>query len=864
MFQPPKTPLRLLRWLCSSERLEEIEGDLFEAYQDWRETRSKLSSNLLYTYTLIRDIILFSKEPSFSHSIFPHMIKHYLKTAWRSMLHEKSFTLINLFGLSVGLASSLMLILLIIEQARKDFDLPDKDRIYKVESNIGINPSEGFLSRTHPGVGPFLKQVMPQVEGYTIVNKNERDLVFTDDEKKNYFTEDFLKADSSFFDIFPQTFLRGNSQIALRSFSDIVLTESAAYKYFGSENPIGKEIEIVSNRRNPFTVSAIVKDPPPHASIQFNLIIPQDIEYGITSPGYDGTNVYLKLAPNTNIPSFEKEANQQIKSVVSGPLMTSIKFRLKPFEEVKYDLEIPNDVIIPTDKRLYGIFTTIAVAILLLAIINYINLSAARSLKRGQEAGVRKILGAGKGSFLSQFLTESWLLCLLALPISILLVESFTPYFEQALNTKLSFRYYSDITFIVCTIGIIFITGLIAGLYPALLISRFSFNQFLKGKISTSSKGQLIRKALVIFQFAMAIILIVGAMIVQRQLNLFQQQKLSYAPEQIVVLDRALSQNFDLIRADVKKLSGIEHVSISTSPPAGNNMRFSTDALNLGQIVQGHNIDEHYAPLLNLEFVSGENFDPKKLSDYTPTVIINETMANLLLEVNPKNAEHPLEVSYPFMYNEEARIQGVVKDFHLESLHEKIKPMVFFYESFNGYNGAFSLIKLNTTNIQETMASIEEVWQKHIPTSPFRYQFLDSRFNNLYTTEMRLGKIFQIFTTIALMVSCLGLFGLVTFIIQSKVKEIAIRKVMGAKITQVLSIFLKEIYWLIGLSSLIGIPIAYWLMNKWLQDFAYHTNIPLSVTLFTVLLMLSIASLTVSMRTLKTARMNPVESLRND
>ncbi len=863
MHQPPKLPLRILRRFCREDRLEEIEGDLFEAYQNWRSEKSRVTSSLLYTYTLFRDALLFMKKPDYSILPFPRMIKHYLKTAWRSMLHEKSFTLINLFGLTVGLASSLMLILLIIEQARKDFDLPGKDRIYKVESNAGIRPSEGFKSSTHPGVGPFLQQVMPQVEDYTILNKIEWNVISQQGERRNYFKEDFLLADSLFFNIFPQTFLRGNPTTALKSFSDIVLTESTAFKYFGSENPIGQELEIVNNRRNRFTVSAVIQDPPPHASIQFDLIVSQTIEYDITSGGYDMTNVYFKLAPNTDISAFEKEANTQIAGVVSGPLMTSIQYRLKSFEEVKYDLEIPNDVIVPTDKKLYGIFTTIAIAILLLAIINYINLTAARSLKRGQEAGIRKVLGAGKGSFIAQFLTESWLLCLIALPLAILLVESFTPFFEDALNTELSFRYYTDITFIGITAAILFLTGLVAGLYPALLVSRFSFSQFLKGRIADSGKGRYIRKALVVFQFTMAIVLIVGAIIVQRQLNLFQQQKLSYAPEQIVVLDRALSQNFDLIRADVQKIPGVESVSISTSPPAGNNFRFDTDLLNVGELVQGHNIDEYYAELLNLEFVSGENFDPEKLSDYSSTVIINETMANLLLEVNPKKVEHPLEVTYSFMYDE-ARIQGVVKDFHLQSLHEKIKPMVFFYEDFSGYNGAYSLIKLSTTNIQETMASIEDIWQEHIPTAPFRYQFLDSRFNNLYTTEMRLGKIFQLFTAIALMVSCLGLLGLVTFIIQSKVKEIAIRKVLGARINQIVSLFLKEIYWLIGLSSLLGLPIAYWLMNRWLQDFAYHTDIPLSIILTTVILMLTIASLTVLLRTLKTARMNPVNSLRND
>jgi putative ABC transport system permease protein len=780
------------------------------------------------------------------------------------MLRYKSFTAINLFGLSVGLASSLMLFLVIIEQLRKDYDLPEKDQIYRVESNIGFRPSEGYTNRAHPGVGPFLKQSFPQVEEYTILNKIKWDVIITKDEKRNYFREEFLIADSTFFNIFPQTFIRGSAKTALNNIKNIVLTESAAFKYFGDENPIGREVEININYRSKFTVSAVIKDPPSHSSIQFRLLIAQDIRYDITSIGaFDMAHVYLKLTHKTSVAELEKRASKEISSVVSGDLMKSTQYRFKAFEAVKYDLEIPSDVIPPTDKRLYIIFTTIALSILLLAIINYINLSAIRALKRGQEAGIRKIIGAGRGSFIAQFLTESWLICFTALPLAILMVEAFKPYFEKALNTTFSFNYLTNIPFLLSAFGLVLIVGLVAGLYPALLVSRFKFTEFIKGNLVNSHKGQNMRRVLVIFQFTMSIVLIVGAAVVQRQLQMFQNQKLTYNPEQVVVLDRALSSNFDLIRTDLENVPGVLTTSITSSPPAGDSHRFNTDLLNLGELVYGHDIDQQYAKLLNLEFVWGENFDPEKISDYAPTVLINETMAKLIESVNPKKSQHPLEEKYPFMM-EEATIQGVVKDFHLQSLHEKIKPMVFFYESHNGYNGAYTLIKINTADIEGTLASIEKVWDKHIPSSAFRYEFLDTRFDNLYTTELRLGKIFQLFTGIALMVSCLGLFGLVSFVVQSKIKEIAIRKVFGAKIIQIVSLFLKEICWLIVIASLIGLPIAYWAMSQWLDDFAYHTNIPMSLILITFLALLFVAFITVFGKTFKTAQQNPVEALRNE
>ena len=850
--------------LCKEELLEEIEGDLFEEYQNWRSSKSTLMSNILYFWTIIRSIPNFERRKKKKNSVLNlEILKHYLKTTFRSLNRDKSYASINLFGLSTGLASSLILILLIIEEARKDYDLADKDRLYLVQSNIGIRPSEGFGSYSHPGVGSFLYDNFPQVEAYTLLNKNELDIITGDENERDFYKAEILIADSSFFKIFPQIFIKGNLNTALNNPNNIVITESIAHKYYGSEDPMGREIRIMGNRRTRFTVSAVIQDPKPHSSIQFELIYDQDKNYALTKPGFDHTNVFLKITEQTDIKAFEKEANKAIYEVVSENLMKSITYRLKPFEAMKYDLETPSDVIPPTDKKLYGIFTTIAAVILLLAIINYINLTAARSLKRGQEVGIRKILGSGRGSFMAQFLIESWCICLIALGLAFLMVEAFSPILESALNTRLTFKYYTDLRFISITFLVTFFTGLLAGLYPALLVSRFSFSHFLKGNIATSGKGQIIRRMLVVFQFSIAIILIIGAVVIQRQLNLFQSQKLNYNPNQYLVLDRALTKDFNLLREELLTVAGVNGVSITSSPPAGNSMRFSTDALALGELIQGHNIDQHYADLLNLQFISGDNFDPKKLVDAKPEVIINETLADLIKRVNPKNSDHPLEEKYPFLYVD-YHIQGVVKDFHLESLHEKIKPMVFFFEPYTGYNGAFTIINLQTINIQETIDSIQKIWETHIPLYAFRYEFLDSRFNNLYTTEMRLGKIFQLFTAIAIAISCLGLLGLISFIVQSKIKEIAVRKVLGARIIQIIKLFLREVYWLVGISSFIGVPIALLLMNKWLENFAYRTEISTIVLIATVASLLVLTICTVALRTIGTARLNPVKSLRND
>ncbi|MCO6358369.1 FtsX-like permease family protein [Roseivirga pacifica] len=863
MHTPPKTPLKVLRWFCTDERLEEIEGDLFEAYQDWRETKTKPRANWLYWWTVIRGIPSHAKRIKISSpSLFLLMLGHYLKTAKRAIIKEKTFTAINIFGLCLGLASSLMLFLFIIEQLRKDYDLPEKEHIYRIEAISSRSP-EGYITRVHPGIGPLLLESFPQVQECSVMNKLKWDVVVENEDQLNFFEEEFLIADSSFFNIFPQSFILGNKTTALNSPSKVILTESSALKYFNNTDVIGREIKIDRDRRNRFTVSAVISDPPPHSSIQFKMIIAQDIQYDITSGGYDATHLYLKLSPETQLVNFTGLMNKEISSRVSTDVMRAISYSLKSFNDLKYNLETTDEIIIPADKNLYMIFTTIALLILILALINYINITTARAIKRGHEAGIRKIIGAGKGSLISQFLVESLLTSFITLPLAIFVVEATLPYFETALSTQLSFNYLLNPVFMFSAVSIVLLVGIIAGIYPAILVAQFRFSEFLKGNLSGSQKGSTIRKVLVLIQFTLTITLIIGAVVVQRQLHLFQHKKLSYDPEQILVIDRALSQNFDLIRSDLKEIPSVILSAATSSPPGGDNYRFHTPNIGLSKLVHGLSIDHNYADLLDLEFIKGNNFNLKTPSENDEGVIINETLAKLIQAENPKNSKSPLDEKYPFMISD-FKIKAIVKDFQIESLHDKIKPMVLVYESYNGYNGAYLLIKLNTSNIENTINQIEGVWTKHIPDSSFRYQFLDSRFNSLYTTEIRLGRIFQLFTAMALIVSCLGLLGFVGFLIQSKTKEIAVRKILGASIGQIINLFLKEIYFLIMLSSLVALPIAYYIMNRWLNSFAYHTNIPTWHTLIVVLGGFGIATLTVFIQTYTAANTNPVESLRRE
>ncbi|KYG84904.1 hypothetical protein AWW67_16805 [Roseivirga seohaensis] len=867
MQQPPKLPLKILRFFCAEHRLEEIEGDLFEEFQDQIQTYGYNKAKRLYYWTVIRSFrsYLFDYQSNSTHPLsFITMIRHYLKTAFRGMVRHKSFSIINIVGLCIGLSSGLILGLFVVDELKKDFDLKDKELIYRVESFSETRASEGFNGRVHSGLGPALVELIPQVTNQVRMNKLPIDVIIDDGKKRNFYEEERISTDSTFFDFFPQVFIEGVQKGALKQLTDIIITERTALKLFGTTSAIGNEIVTTSNYDNKFIVTAVVKDPPPHSSIQFSFLNYKDgSRDNIRNPLSTLSTTYIKLAPNEKAESVARIINTTIIPLVQGDWMKTTTFRLSSFQQAKYDRKVTDNIIKPSDKQMYIIFTIVAVFILALAIINYTNLSAARALQRGQEAGIRKIIGAGKLSFIYQFVAESFLFCFSSLLLSLLVTALCTPYFEQTIAHQLIFNYWSDPWFWVSILATTLLIAIVAGLYPAFLVSRFKFTEFIKGNIANSTKGASLRKGLVVFQFVIAIAMIVCATVVRNQVNFMTNQKLSYEPDQILVIDRAFTSKFNLFKTELKALPEVINTSITTSPPGGNDYRVSSADSHLGEIIYQHNVDDNYAQMLGLEFLSGENFNLEKPSENEGQVIINESLAKLIETTNPLNLEDPLKGSYLFTI-ENVKIKGVVKDLHLQSLHETIKPMLFAYESFNGLNGGYALIKLKTDNIQQTIDDIEKVWEKHIPDNPFGYQFLDTRFNNLYSSEIRLGKIFGVFTTIAILISCLGLYGLVTFIVQSKTKEVGVRKVLGASALQIIHLFNKQIYRLIVFASLVAVPLAYFVMNKWLNNFAYHVEVSFLATISIVIGTFLLASLTVFIRSIKAATSNPVDALRSE
>ncbi len=863
--KPPKLPLILLRLFCARHRLEELEGDLYEEFLENLEKKGLSKARRRYSWTIIRSFrrYIFEYQPQqYKLSYLSMMLRHYIKTAFRGIKSSKTLSLINLTGLSVGIASSLIIALFVADQYLLDDFIPDRVQIVRLEGQSDNSSTVGFSPLLHPGLGPAISELSPNVVSFTRMNKADINIRVEQEEEISFFKESFLFVDSSFFQMFPFELLQGRPDKVFESRRSIVITERMARKLFGTEDPIGKTVNASYHGRRSFVVTGILKDIPANSSIQFDLLSLADKNYSLNSGAFGPIPIYLKLVPGTDRQALAQLLGKEIANLTENQFIARQRYRFTAFDDIKYNTESTDRVIPAMNKSVIDLFVFLAIFILLLATINYINLSAARALQRGQEAGIRKVIGAGRGSFTTQFLTESLLLCWLTFPVAILLTHACIPAFENVLQKQLFNQYLTDPLFLLSVFGLVSLLGLIAGIYPSMIISRFRFADFLKGKIGSSQKGNWFRKGLVVFQFTISIILILGTLMVERQLKFVQNQTLAFQAEQILVCDRALSGKLTQLKNALADIPAVNKVSLTTSPPGGDNAYMYGFNKTFGEILYWHEIDEDYIPLLKLNMVRGKAFDVEEKSSFDNQILINETMARLIETTNPFNSDTPLDELYTFS-GEQLRIRGVVEDFHIQSLHERIKPMIFQHGGSNPGAGNL-MLRITPADMGNTMARIRESWQEFIPHSPFKASFLDSQFEALYTSEVRLGKIFGVFTFLAVLISCMGLFGLSLHIAEVKTQEIGIRKVLGASISQIMSLLSGQIYLLIIVSAVIASPIAWYFGDRWLQGFAYRQTFSVGTFVLTFFAALVLASLTTCWHTIKTARINPADTLRNE
>jgi len=812
------------------------------------------------------------------------MINNYFIIAWRNLLKNKTFSLINIVGLASGLACFILIALYVADELSYDRYNAKANNIYRVNSDLLFGGNNLHLAVTPDPLGEILKKDYPQVEEYVrFYNSNGYRMVKKGHE---YIREDnVVHADSTLFNVFTFHFIAGESKTALNEPNTVVITKSVALKYFGTTDVVGKSIETDENKNTLYKITAVLQNTPHNSHFNFDFIFSMhNLQYPWGNFLSQNFQTYIVLRPGTDYKVFEKNFTQVINKYVLPQAKQYMNIKsmdefAKAGNKLDYSLMPLTDIHLHSDRtaelgvngniQYVYIFSVVALFVLLLACINFVNLSTARSSSRSKEVGIRKVIGSDKLSLIKQFLAESTLTAIIATVFAIAIAWLGISWFNNLSGKQLSIAELFQAKYLVFIIALPFVVGLVAGVYPAFYLSSFKPILVLKGKINAGFKKSSLRNVLVIFQFATSIFLIVGTMVVYNQLNYIQTKKLGFNKDQVLIVNGTgnLGNNTEAFKNEVLKFSGVTGSAYAGFLPVSNSSRTdnsyskeavmdSKNSLNMQTWIA----DDNYLNVMGMELVKGRNFSKEFGTDST-AIIINESTATLL------GYDDPIDKKlYTLFQNQNSRqlttyhIIGVVKNFHFESLRQNIGPLCFRY----GKPDWVTAFKVNTGDIKELVAKIEGTWKTIAPAMPFNYQFLDDAFDNMYRVEQRTGQLGLSFAIIAILIACLGLFGLVTYMTEQRIKEIGIRKVLGANVTVLVTMLSKDFLKLVLISTLLAVPLAGWAMHKWLQDFVYRINIGWWVFIAAGLLALMISLITISFTAIKAAIANPVKSLRTE
>lgn len=813
------------------------------------------------------------------------MIRNYFKVAFRNLQKNKGYSAINIFGLAIGLASCLLIMLYVTDELSYDRHFKNADRIYRINSDIRFGGADLHMTQTSDMMGELLKKDYPQVEEYTRLYTNDGARLIR--KGNEYITEDRVaNVDSTFFTVFQLPSIEGDTHTALNEPNTVVITESAAKKYFGSVNVMNKTIEVKEDNTNiPYKITAVIKDIPKETHFNFEFLFSmKNVNYQWGQLTSHNFHTYLLFKPGTDYKAFEKNFDQYSDKYVLPYAQHFVKissmdeFR-KAGNKLEYtlipltDIHLHSDFtfeITPSGNMQYVyIFSAVALFILILACINFMNLSTARSAKRAKEVGIRKVLGTERKTLIGQFLVESTITAAIAMVIALAIAYFVLPLFNDVAAKSLSFSDLLGMHILPFLVLLPFVVGLLAGSYPALFLSGFRPIVVLKGNVNTGFKRSNLRNALVIFQFATSIMLIIGTIVVFNQLSYIQNKKLGFSKDQVLIIDGAyaLGNNVQAFKNDVLAMQGVSSGTLSSFLPVTNSSRsdnsFSKEAVmdsKSGIDMQTWRIDYDYIRTMGMEIVKGRNFSKDYGSD-SAAMLITETTARMLGFDDPigKTIYSPTGIPgdgalVPI------RVIGVVKDFHFESLRKKLGPLCFFLGNSTG----LASFKVSAASVKNLIPQIEKKWKALAPGMPFSYRFMSDSFDDMYRSEQRAGTLAIVFAILAILIACLGLFGLITYMAEQRNKEIGIRKVLGASVSNVVTMLSKDFLILVAVASVLAFPIAWWAMHKWLQDFEYRINISVWVFVIAALVALLIALVTVSYQAIKAAVANPVKSLRTE
>ena len=797
------------------------------------------------------------------------MLTNHLKIAVRHLLRRKGYAFINIFGLAVGLACGVLILLFVRDELSYDRFHADADRIYRVAVDAyppNDAPPDTFALSSQP-VGRTLRADYPEAEH---VARFEAWSPTVKHGGQYFFDDRFFFAEPSFFDVFTFPLAAGDAATALDAPYSLVMTEEVARKYFGSTDALGRTL--VLDDTLTFTVTGVARDVPPGSHLRFDFLVSWSTLTSI-QPENDAwlslnTYTYVKLRPGVRAAAFEAQIRDLIMRHY-GEQLRGIGFaaelRLQPLTAIHLRSNRGGELQPGGDVRYVYAFSAIAVFVLLIACVNFMNLATARSMERAKEVGVRKVVGSGRARLAGQFLSESVLTCLAALVVAVGLVAAALPFFNDLAGKEIGFARLLDPAFALSLVGLTVLLGVLAGGYPAFVLSGFEPIEVLKGAFRSSGRGALLRKTLVVFQFAVSVALIVCTVVVFEQLAYMRSQDLGFDGEQVLVIDAQgvpsgqMRQQYETIKGELAQQAQVRQVSAMWSVPgrAAGLLVVAPEGLAEGDSrrMQILLADHDFVETLGIEIVAGRDFSTAFETDAAEALLVNESaVANLGWGPPEEAVGRRIQVG-----QKNGVIVGVMKDFHFSSLKDRIEPMILHIipQAFD-----YFAVRLAPGEAATAVAGLERTWEEHFPGYPFASFFLDEDFDRQYQTEARLAEVFGVFAFVAILIACLGLFGLATFMAEQRTKEIGVRKVLGATVPGIVALLSKDFTRLVAAAVVVASPVAYFAMEQWLAPFPYRISIRWTVFVAAGLAALGVALLTVSYQSVRAALANPVDALR--
>jgi putative ABC transport system permease protein len=877
---PPVTAAWFLSWFLRVELLEEVEGDLAEQFHSRLKNGSLTLARLNYWYQVLNYLRPFAiRKLRIGQQNHYTMFQNDLKIGWRNLTRQKMYSTIKIGGFALGIATCILIALFIRDELSYDRTYPNAGRIFRI---VGEYHDEGDISRGTDFPAPFagvLKDEFPEIEKtarfmpHHLFDGAGSNQIRPGGKTENSYEEGFAYTDQEMLDILEWDMIYGDPKKALSEPKSMVVTRRIAEKYFPGENPVGKTLILNDDTDQLYTIGGVIEDHPATSHIQFDFLISLEnhefwegeqtswrannyYTYILLRPDADPLEVEEKFSVITDkyvIPNLPESMREEIPKIKDG-----IKFSLQPISDIHLKSIGIEDRFEHGDIRIVWMFGIVAVFILLLAIINFINLSTARSANRAREVGIRKVVGSVRGNLIKQFLTESVLFSIMSFCLGLILAWILLPYFNVLSDKSLSFPWQQWRLYPLVLLMALLI-GLLAGLYPSIYLSSFKPITVLKGVVSRGSQGTMLRSTLVVIQFTASIILIIGTFIIQRQMNYILNKNLGFDKNQVMILEGTgtLGEQTLTFKEELLDISGVESVSTSDFLPVSGTKRNQNGyGVNRGDNpvwAQAWWGDPDYIKTMGMKIVHGRDFSKERSSDQQ-SVIINETLAREL------DLEDPVGQRI-FRNDTELTVIGVMEDFHFETMKDEVDGLGLH---LGGDRSNHISLRLTGSDFHGLIRSVSTVWGKFMPNQPIRYAFLDERFANMYDGVIRTEKIFTSFAILAVIIACLGLFALSAFMTEQRAREISIRLVLGASVNGIFRLLTQDFVLLVVISFIIAAPIAWYIMQKWLEDYVYRIKIGWDVFFMAGLIAIIIALITIGYQAVKASVMNPVNNLRSE